>query len=200
MRVDRLILSLALPLALAACGKADVPEPSLVGDFAAPGAYAIAGDTLTVWKRVQQPGGAWRFHSWSITPGGSIEYLEELERVGAPENPEEAQDFSEQRRSFTLPQAEFEALRAQAALLRPQALGPEDPVGGYAGEVYPTGCIFDPAQPRIAGINFLNGKSWGNFALQASCAGGKAREASAVMAEIFDRLTRATPPPKVPHR
>lgn len=200
MRVDRLVLALVAPLALTACGEQPVQKQSLVGDFAAPGDYAIAGDTLTVWKRVQQPGGAWRFHSWSITPGGSIEYLEELERVGAPENPEEAQDFSEQRRSFTLPQAEFEALRGQAALLRPHALGPEDPVGGYAGEVYPAGCSFDPAQPRLAGINYLNGKSWGNFALQAGCASDKAREATAVMTQIFDRLDRATPPPKAPRR
>ncbi|MCW1429545.1 hypothetical protein [Novosphingobium sp. JCM 18896] len=200
MRADRLLLALVAPLALVACGKAEAPRQSLVGDFAAPGDYAIAGDTLTVWKRVQQPGGAWRFHSWSITPGGSIEYLEELERVGAPENPEEAQDFSEQRRSFTLPQAEFEALRAQAALLRPHALGPEDPVGGYAGEVYPAGCSFDPARPRVAGINFLNGKSWGNFALQDGCVSDKAREATEVITQIFDRLTRATPPPKAPRR
>lgn len=195
MRADGLILALAATLALAACDERPAPKQSLVGDFAAPGAYAIAGDTLTVWQRVQQPGGAWRFHSWSITPGGAIEYLEELERLGAPENPEEAQDFSEQRRSFTLPQAEFEALRAQAALLRPHALGPEDPVGGYAGEVYPAGCAFDPAQPRVAGINFLNSRSLGSFALQAGCATDKAREATAVMTQILERLNRSTPPP-----
>ena len=201
MRTDRLILALGAALALAGCDKAPEPRQSLVGDFAAPGDYALAGDTLTVWKRVQQPGGAWRFHSWSITPGGTIEYLEELERVGAPENPEEAQDFSEQRRSFTLPQPEFEALRADAALLRPRALGPDDPVAGYAGEVLAAGCTFDPAQPRVAGINFLNGASWGNFALQTNCATDKAREATAVMSRIVDRLTRLSPAsPATRHR
>lgn len=189
-----LIPLLALPLALAlhACSEPPEPKRSLVGDFAAPGAYALAGDTLTVWKRVQQPDGAWRFHSYAITSGGAVEYLEELERVGAPDNPETAQDFREHRRGFTLPQDEFEALRAQAALLRPAALGPDDPVGGYGGEVLPRGCAPDAAQPRIAGINFLNRANWGGFVLQPGCDTVDAAAAAAAMRDIFDRLERAT--------
>lgn len=182
-------------LALCGCQK-EAGRKSLVGDFAAPGAYALAGDTITVWKRLQQPDGAWRFQSYSITPGGTVEVLEELERLGAPENPEEAQDFAEKRRGFALPPAEFEAIRAEAALLRPAALGPDDAVRGYAGEAFAAGCALDPARPRIAGVNFLNGASWGSFTLQPGCSGEGAKAAAAAVTRIFDRLERAarTPP------
>ncbi len=185
------LIALTAALALAGCGDKPPVIKSLVGDFAAPGTYALVGDTFTVWKRAQQPGGAWRFYSYSITSGGTVETLEELERIGAPENSEETPDFRELRRSFALPQSEFEAIRKQAALLRPRALGPEDTVRGYAGEAYPIGCSFDPAQPRIAGINFLNGASWGAFVLQAGCTGEGAHAATAAMTQIFDRLERA---------
>lgn len=188
-------LILVATLALSACGKPATTR-SLVGDFAAPGAYALAGDTITVWKRVQQPDGTWRFHSWSITPGGTVEYLEELERIGAPDNPEEALDFAEQRQGFPLPRAEFEAIRSQAALLRPTALGPDDPVRGYGGEAYPLGCPTDKAQPRVAGINFLNKTNWGSFVLQAGCASEDAKAATVVMTDLFDRLERAAPHPR----
>ena len=187
-------LTLTAALALTACGKPPAPTQSLVGAFPAPGTYALAGDTLTVWRRVEQPGGGWRFHSWSITPGGTVEELEELERLGAPADPEQAQDFSEKRHAFTLPQAEFEAIRSQAALLRPQALGPEDPVAGYAGEAHPIGCAADPAQPRVAGINFLNGGNWGAFVLHAGCTGMGGDAARAAMDRIFARLERASHP------
>ena len=109
-------------------------------------------------------------------------------------DPEQAQDFSEKRHAFTLPQAEFEAIRSQAALLRPQALGPEDPVAGYAGEAHPIGCAADPAQPRVAGINFLNGGNWGAFVLQAGCTGMGGDAARAAMDRIFARLERASHP------
>src|SRR5438552_4004849 len=81
MSVRLLVLTATLPL----CGCGHKGARSLVGDFTAPGTYALAGDTITVWKRIRQPDGAWRFHSYSITPGATVEYLEEVERVGAPE-------------------------------------------------------------------------------------------------------------------
>jgi hypothetical protein len=156
-----------------------------------PGTYALAGDTITVWKRVQRPDGAWRFHAYSITPGGTVESLEELERVDAPAVSEEGLDFSEQRKGFALPQSEFEAIRTKAALLRPASLGPNDPVGGYGGEAYARGCAPDHAQPRAAGINFLNNANWGTFVLQPGCASASGRAAEAVMTDIFARLERA---------
>jgi hypothetical protein len=180
--------ALLVPL-LAGCGHESAK--SLVGDFAAPGTYALAGDTITVWKRIRQPDGAWRFYSYSITPGATVEYLEELERVGAPDNPEEAEDFSELRKGFALPPSEFEAIRTKAALLRPASLGPEDPVGGYGGEAAPAGCTLDKARPRLAGINFLNNANWGAFVLQQGCDGEAAGAATAAMSEILDRLDRA---------
>lgn len=181
-------------LALSGCGHKGAR--SLVGDFAAPGTYALAGDTITVWKRVRQPDGAWRFHSYSITPGATVEYLEEVERVGAPEtvptNGEEAEDFSELRKGFALPQSEFEAIRAKAALLRPASLGPSDPVGGYGGEAPPAGCTLDKTHPRLAGVNFLNSANWGAFILQEGCSGEAASAATAAVTELFDRLDRAS--------
>src|SRR5262245_52688611 len=113
------VLALSISFTLVACGRHDEAPRSLVGDFAAPGTYALAGDTLTVWKRVRLPDGAWRFQSYSITPGGTVDYLDEPERVEAPENPEDAQDLAEHREGFTLQHGEFEAIRSQAALLRP---------------------------------------------------------------------------------
>lgn len=181
---------LAIALVLSGCGEPSTSR-SLVGDFAAPGTYALAGDTLTVWRRVQQPDGAWRFQSWSITPGGTVEYLEELERIGAPDNPDDVLDFAEQRQGFALSRADFEAIRSQTALLRPASLGPGDPVGGYGGEAFPGGCTPDKAQPRIAGINFLNKANWGAFILPSNCASEDAKAATAVMTGLFDRLARA---------
>lgn len=193
--------SLVIMATLALCGcNEEAQRKSLVGDFAAPGTYALAGDTITVWKRLRQPDGAWRFQSYSITPGGTVEYLEELERVGAPENPEEVQDFAEKRHGFVLPQAEFEAIRSQAALLRPASLGPDDPVGGYGGEAYAAGCAYDNVQPRIAGINYLNNANWGAFVLQPGCPSAAARSATAAMTQLFDRLDRAAGPVQQPLR
>lgn len=186
-----MIARILAPIAvLALCGCEQAPR-SLVGDFPAPGIYALAGDTITVWKRIRQPDGAWRFHSYSVTPGGTVEYLEELERLGAPDDPEEAQDFAEQRQGFALPPGEFEAVRSQAALLRPASLGPDDPVGGYGGEAYPPGCPFDKTRPRVAGVNFLNDANWGAFVLQAGCQSEGAKPAAAAMTQLFDRLDRA---------
>jgi hypothetical protein len=183
-------LTLAL-LALSGCHKPKGPQ-SLVGDFTAPGIYALAGDTITVWKRIQQPNGAWRFYSYSITPGGTVEALEELERVDAPADGEEPQDFSELRKGFALPPSEFAAIRAEAALLRPASLGPRDAVGGYGGEAAPVGCALDKAGPRLAGVNFLNSANWGAFVLQDGCTGDAAARANAAVTDIFDRLERAS--------
>ena len=180
-----------LALALGGCGEAEKPR-SLLGDFAAPGAYALARDTITVWRRVRQPDGSWRFHSWSITSGGTVEYLDELERVDAPETSEDTHPAGERRASFGLAQDEFEAIRAQAALVRPAAMGPDDPVRGYAGEASPAGCTPTPGQPRLAGINFLNDGGWGAFVLQPDCRSDSARAAAALMDQIFARLDRAT--------
>ena len=185
------LLALLAAAALCGCEQAPAPTRSLVGEFAAPGAYALAGDTITVWQRVQEPSGAWRFRSYSITPGGTVESLDELEPLGAPENTEERLDFAERRQGFTLPQGEFEAIRLQAALLRPGALGPVDPVGGYGGEAYPGGCAPDKAQPRVGGINFLNKINWGAFILQPGCASQDGKAAAAVMTQIVGRLERA---------
>jgi hypothetical protein len=185
---------LALSVALALCGCKQQPPPtrSLVGEAAAPGVYALAGDTITVWQRIRQPDGMSRFHSWSITPGGTVEYLDTPERTDTPTDLEETPaDLAERRGSFALPQAEFEAIRSQAALLRPATLGPEDPVGGYGGEAYPRGCAPDKAEQRIAGINFLNKTNWGVFIQPAGCASEGARATTAVMAQIFDRLAKA---------
>jgi hypothetical protein len=184
------VLVLAL-MALPGCHKQKGPQ-SLVGDFAAPGIYALAGDTITVWKRVQQPSGAWRFYSYSITPGGMVEALEVLERLDAPQNTEEPQDFSELRKGFALPRNEFAAIRAKAALLRPGSLGPADAVGGYGGETPPAGCTLDKARQRLAGVNFLNNANWGAFILPEGCTGETAEAATAVVSEIFDRLERAS--------
>ncbi|MBW8753659.1 MAG: hypothetical protein JF595_05840 [Sphingomonadales bacterium] len=189
MRLRILILTAAL--ALTGCGKHPATK-SLVGDFAAPGVYAIAGDTITVWKRVRQPDGAWRFHSYSITPGGTVEYLETPETADTPGDLEETPaDLAERRKSFALPQSEFEAIRGRVALLRPASLGPTDPVGGYGGETTPAGCTLDRAQRRIAGVNFLNRVNWGGFVLQSGCTARNAAQATAVVAELFDRLDRA---------
>lgn len=187
--IARLLVPTAL-FALAACDAEEGPR-SLVSDAAAPGTYALAGDTLTVWKRVRQPDGIWRFESYSITPGGTVEYLKEPELVDVPENPELDRDLAEHRQGFALPQPEFEAIRTQAALLRPASLGPQVPVGGYGGEAVAAGCTLDPEQPRIAGINYLNGGNWGAFVLQPGCGSANAKAAAAVMTGIFDRLERA---------
>lgn len=187
---------LALSAALALCGCKQQPPPtrSLVGEAEAPGIYALAGDTITVWQRVRQPDGMWRFHSWSITPGGTVEYLDTPERADTPSDLEEtAADLAERRQSFALPQSEFEAIRSQAALLRPLTLGPDDPVRGYAGEAYPRGCTPDKAQPSLAGVNFLNKTNWGSFNLSPGCAGEGAKAASAVMTQIVERLAKAAP-------
>lgn len=185
----RLILLLAIA-ALAGC-KETPREKSLVGDFAVPGAYALAGDTITVWKRLPQPGGGWRFQSYSITSGGTVEYLEESERLEAPANPEEAQDLPQMRQGFTLPQSDFEAIRGQVALLRPVELGPDDPVGGYAGEAYPIGCEAGDPTSREAGINFLNHANWGGFVLPAGCKSPAGDKAAAIVTQVFGRLERA---------
>jgi hypothetical protein len=182
--------ALSALLALAAC-KAEEGPRSLVGDFAAPGTYALAGDTLTVWRRVPQAGGLSRFESFSITPGGTVERMDELERIDVPANPETTPDFAEHRESFTLPRPEFEAIRTQAALLRPASLGSSLPVGGYGGEVAAAGCTLDPAQPRAAGINFLNGGNWGAFVSQPGCDSASAKAAAEAMGAIFIRLERA---------
>jgi hypothetical protein len=182
-------------LALAGCGRHSGPQ-SLLGDFAAPGTYVLAGDTITVWKRLRQPNGAWRFHSYSITPGGTVEALEQVEQSDLPQNAsqdgEESVDTAELRKGFALPQSEFEAIRARAALLRPASLGPTDAVGGYGGEVPPAGCTLDKGRQRLAGINFLNSANWGTFVLQDGCDGEAAGAATAALDEIFDRLDRAS--------
>lgn len=167
--------------------------PSIVGDFAAPGIYALAGDTITVWRRDDQEGRTTRLRAYSITPSGTVEGLEEMERteVSAGE-PEEAEALpGERRRSFALPPQEFAAIRAQAALLRPQSLGPEDPVGGYGGQAAPTGCSFVPGQSGSAGVNYLNGMNWGAFVLQPACRGASADAARATLADMFLRLDHA---------
>jgi hypothetical protein len=188
------IPALIAALALGACEK-EAPQKSLVGDFPVPGIHALAGDTITVWQRVRRPDGQWRFHSYSINTVGTVEFLDEHERIGAQESTQEAPGGPEQRQAFALPQAEFEALRAQAALLRPASLGPDQPVGGYGGEVLPAGCELDETKPRIAGVNFLNGGNWGNFVLQPGCDSDGAKEAAALMTQILDRLKRAADAP-----
>jgi hypothetical protein len=177
--------------ALTGCGRAKPPQTSLVGDFPVPGTYALAGDTITVWKRVPQPNGTALFSSYSITPGGTVEYFAAREETTIPDVSEEGEDFSEHRKGFALPQREFEAIRTAAAMLRPGSLGPIDPVGGYGGEVVPKGCRLDPKQPRMVGINFLNHGNWGTFTLQAGCQGANATAATALVGDIFDRLDRA---------
>src|ERR1700741_400346 len=103
MRTRFLILSVAL--ALCGCERQPPPTRSLVDEAPAPGIYALAGDTITVWERVRQPDGMWRFHSWSITPGGTVEYLDTPERTDEPGDLEEtAADLAERRQSFALPQ------------------------------------------------------------------------------------------------
>ena len=189
------LLALTALFALAACDPEEGPR-SIVGDFAAPGTYALAGDTLTVWRRVPEPGGFSRFQSYSITPGGTVEYLDEPERVDVPANPETAADLSEHRESFALPPADFEAIRAQSALLRPASLGPNHPVGGYGGEAVAAGCALKQEQPRLAGINFLNGGNWGSFVLQPGCGSSAAKAAADAMARIFSRLEAAATAPK----
>ncbi|MBV1690492.1 hypothetical protein KRR38_23120 [Novosphingobium sp. G106] len=184
-------LALSVALALCGCKQPIPPTRSLVGDAAAPGIYALAGDTITVWQRVRLADGMWRFHSWSITPGGTVEYLDTPERADEPTE-ESAADLAERRQSFALPQSEFEALRKQAALLRPMALGPDDPVRGYAGEAYPRGCMPDKAKPSLAGINFLNKSNWGSFLLPTNCASREGTEASGLMTEIVSRLNAAS--------
>ena len=194
-------LALSAALALCGCKQQEPPARSLVGDAPAPGIYTLAGDTITVWQRVRLPDGMWRFHSWSITPGGTVEYLDTPERTDEPGDLEEsAADLVERRQSFVLPQNEFEALRKQAALLRPLALGPDDPVRGYAGEAYPRGCIPTKAQPSLAGINFLNKANWGAFVLPPGCGSEEAKAASSVTAQIADRLAKATPQGQQPNR
>lgn len=189
-------LALSLALALCACKQPIPPTRSLVGDAAAPGIYALAGDTITVWQRVRLPDGMWRFHSWSITPGGTVEFLDTPERADEPAE-ESATDLAERRQSFALPQSEFEALRKQAALLRPTALGPDDPVRGYAGEAHPRGCTPDKAKPSLAGINFLNKSNWGSFVLPTDCASQDGKAASGVMTEIVGRLNAASAQPPI---
>lgn len=188
-----------LSLALALCACKQQAAPSLVGEGAAPGIYALAGDTITVWRRVRLPDGMWRFQSWSITPGGTVEYLDTPERADEPTDLEEtAAELAERRQSFALPQGEFEALRKQAALLRPLALGPDDPVRGYAGEAYPRGCAADKTQPSLVGINFLNRTNWGAFVLPPGCTSQDGQAASGAMAQIVARLTKATPQRRLP--
>jgi hypothetical protein len=183
-------------LTLASCGQGKPLQTSLVGDFPVPGTYALAGDTITFWKRVPEPDGTALFYSWSVTPGGTVDYLAIREQTNMPDMSEDGEDFSEHRKGFALPQSEFEAIRGKAAQLRPGSLGPDDPVGGYGGEVVPKGCRLDPAQPRIVGINFLNHENWGTFTLQQGCHGASAEAASALVAEIFDRLRRAAGKPQ----
>lgn len=178
-------------LALSGCGSSKPVQKSLVGDFPVPGVYALAGDTITVWKRIPQADGTALFTSYSITPGGTVESLAAREQTNMPDISEDGEDFSEHRRGFALPQGEFEAIRTKLALLRPGSLGPVDPVGGYGGEVVPAGCKLDPAQPRVAGINFLNHTNWGTFTLQSGCQAANAGAASALLSDIFGRLERA---------
>lgn len=188
----RTVALLAL-FALAGCHEARKGPRSLVGNGVAPGTYALAGDTITVWRHVRLADGASRFQAYSITPGGQVDYVDEPEQGAAPEdagNADEVPDRAEQRQGFILPQGEFETIRGRAALLRPATLGPDDPVGGYGGEVRPAGCSPDPSLPRTTGINFLNSANWGVFVLQTDCPGKKARAAEEVMTDLFDRLDR----------
>ncbi len=186
------LLILATILALTGCQRSAPPPRSLVGDFPVPAAYALAGDNITVWKHVRQADGAWRFHSYSITSGGAVEYLETRDTGDAADDVEQtAADLAERRKSFLLPQGEFEEIRGRAALLRPATLGPRDPVGGYGGEALPAGCSHGAVQSRMAGVNFLNGVNWGTFTLPAGCDSANARAAAAVMTDLFDRLDRA---------
>jgi hypothetical protein len=181
---------------LAGCGQGKPAQLSLVGDFPVPGTYALAGDTITFWKRVPEPDGTALFYSYSISPGGTVDYLAMREQTNMPDISEEGEDFSEHRKGFALPQSEFETIRGKAAQLRPGSLGPDDPVGGYGGEVVPKGCRLDPAQARIVGINFVNHANWGTFTLQQGCHGTSANAANALVGEIFDRLQRATGKPQ----
>lgn len=191
-------LPLIAALALFGCEAPPEGPMSLVGDHAAPPTWALAGDTITVWRRIALPGGASRFQSYSITPGGTVEYLDEYERGDTMMDAETAGDTAEKRQGFTLPQAEFEAIRSQVALLRPRALGPSNPVGGYGGEAYASGCSHDPIQLRMAGVNFLNDANWGAFVLQPNCRSQSARAATAILAQAFDRLERAAQASKQP--
>ena len=181
-------LVLIAAFALFGCEAPPEGPRSLVDNRTAPPTWALAGDTITLWRRIALPNGAARFQSYSITPGGTVEYLDEFERGDAAET---IGDTSEKRQGFALPQAEFEAIRSQVALLRPLSLGPDSPVGGYGGEAFAMGCSHDPAPPRAAGVNFLNGGNWGAFVLQPECQSESARAAAAIVAQAFDRLERA---------
>jgi hypothetical protein len=183
--------ALLVVLAIAGCHKPPPPPQSLVGDFPVPGAYVLAGDTITAWQRVRQPDGASRFQSYSITPGGTVEYLDEPEHGEAAPGEEQVAQPGEQRKAFALPLTEFAAIRGKAALLRPSSLGPRNPIGGYGGEVVPRGCALDDDGPRLAGITFLNDANWGVFVLQDGCASPAATQAGAALADIFGRLERA---------
>ncbi len=190
---------LAAVAGLAACGREEATR-SLVGDFAAPGTHALAGDTITVWRSRHRPDGTWLFESWSITPGATVAYRREVERLDpALALPAEALSASDPPdRTFALPPAEFEWVRYRAALLRPQALGPEDAVQGYAGEAVPAGCALAPEAPRLGGVNFLNAASWGAFVLQPGCTGAGADAAGATFADLLARLERAAHAAPVP--
>ena len=75
--------------------------------------------------------------------------------------------------------------------MRPRSLGPDDPVGGYGGEAVAAGCSLDAKQPRLAGINFLNGINWGTFVVRRGCTSENAKAATALITDLFDRLERA---------
>lgn len=193
------LLPLILLLSLLGCDKPRPDPRSLVSNRPAPKAYALAGDTITVWRRIKQADGTWRFHSYSITPGGTVEYLDELERIEAFESTEDSQPVvAERRHGFVLSPQAFTAIRAQAALLRPAALGPEDPVRGYGGEAYPLGCAADKTKPAIAGINFLNSGGWGAFVMPTDCTSDNGRAASAALDQIVDQLEQAARAPTRP--
>ena len=183
-----------LSIVPALVGGCEQPAPrSIVGDFEAPGTYALAGDTITVWRRDGDSGGTSRLRAYSITPSGTVEALEEVERAEvSADAPEEVEPLpGERRRSFALQPHEFAAIRAQAALLRPQSLGSAHPVGGYGGQAWPAGCRLAPGQSGSAGVNYLNGLNWGAFVLQPACQGAGADTARATLADMFARLDRA---------
>jgi hypothetical protein len=179
---------LSTVFALCACGQPAPARKSLIGDHPAPKNYALAGDTITLWQRRQQPNGGSRLHAYAIAPGGAVEHLDEVERGDAPTNPEDAPAAAETRLAFTLSPAALEKIRFDAARLRPTAMGPGDPVGGYAGEARPLGCPADASQPRAAGVNFLNGANWGAFVLDPACTSDAGRDAADTVTRLFDQL------------
>lgn len=180
-------------LALAGCKEQPEGPRSLVGDFAAPGLHVVAQDTIVVWRRIDQPNGSARLTSFTVGTAGAVQVAEEAERgeVYADADSDGPPLPGEKRGAFQLSPADFAALHAQAALLRPQGLAPEIATGGYAGEALPTGCARAPEPPAL-GVNYLNNAGWGAFVLQPSCTGAGADAARGAMGAMLAILDRAS--------